>query len=60
MAKISTKSQKKNRSPLQPAGMPQGKHLTGFKGTKADEECFCGGCHPNAKANAKRARVIQL
>lgn len=42
----------------QPAGQPQGKHLTGFKGMKIDQLCECGGCHPNAKAAAGRTRVI--
>lgn len=43
---------------LQPAGQPQGKHLSGFKGMKSDVECNCGGCHPNAKANAGKAKVV--
>lgn len=48
----------KNRVPVQPNGQPQGKHLTGFKGMKSDEKCFCGGCHPNAVANKGKAKVI--
>jgi hypothetical protein len=44
----------RKREPLQPAGLPQGNHLTGFKGMKAEGTCMCGGCHPNAKANAGR------
>ena len=41
----------RKRVPLQPDGQPQGKHLTGFKGMKAEggPTCLCGGCHPNAK-----------
>lgn len=46
----------RKREPLQVDGQPQGKHLTGFKGTKSNVECFCGGCHPNARA--ARAKVI--
>jgi len=44
------KTSKKDRFPQQPPGMPRGKHLTGFKGMKTEENCNCGGCHPNAKA----------
>lgn len=47
--KLINKSQK-NRIARQPDGMPQGRHLTGFKGTKVDVACFCGGCHPHAQA----------
>lgn len=39
----------RKRVPDQPDGMPRGKHLAGFKGTKVDGVCMCGGCHPNAK-----------
>lgn len=39
----------RKREPLQVDGQPQGKHLSGFKGTKVNAECFCGGCHPNAR-----------
>lgn len=44
------KKSKKERVPLQVAGMPQGKHLTGFKGSKDQSGaiCLCAGCHPNA------------
>jgi hypothetical protein len=41
---------KKDRIPLQPDGMPQGKHLTGFKGSKVEGICLCGSCHPNKKS----------
>jgi len=51
MAQATTK---KDRIPLQTAGQPSGKHLTGFKGSKSDEECFCGKCNPAAKANHNR------
>lgn len=39
----------RKRVPRQPAGEPMGEHLTGFKGSKIDLECNCGGCHPNAR-----------
>lgn len=41
----------RKRVPIQPDGMPSGKHLGGFKGMKSDEVCNCGGC------NAKRKRA---
>lgn len=46
----------RKRVPTQTKGMPQGEHLAGFKGTKTDEVCFCGGCHPNAAA--KKGKVV--
>lgn len=46
----------RKRVPTQPDGEPQGKHLTGFKGTKTNVACFCGGCNPAAKEN--RGKVI--
>ena len=49
---------KKDRIPAQPDGMPQGRHLTGFKGSKVDEACFCGRCNPKAKANHGRVMWI--
>lgn len=55
--KLINKSQK-NRIPLQPDGQPQGKHLSGFKGTKVDALCLCGGCHPNAKAAKDKVVII--
>lgn len=48
----------RKRVPTQPAGMPQGEHLTGFKGTKVEGICLCGGCHPNARAGKKKEVVI--
>ena len=50
----------KSGIPAQPAGMPQGKHLQGIKGTKdtSGQTCLCGGCHPNAKKD--RTIVIQM
>jgi hypothetical protein len=47
-------SKKGSRIPLQPDGMPQGRHLTGFKGTKTDAVCLCAGCHPNALEGRKK------
>jgi hypothetical protein len=42
---------KATKMPLQPDGMPQGRHVTYAKGGKAAEvSCMCGGCHPNAQA----------
>lgn len=55
--KITKKSQK-NRMALQPDGQPQGKHLSGFKGTKVDATCLCGGCHPNAQAGKSKVVMI--
>lgn len=52
-------SAKSKRVPLQQAGEPQGKHLTGFKGMKVDATCRCGGCHPNAVAKKDQVKVIQ-
>lgn len=51
---------KKERVPTQPPGMPQGIHLTGFKGMKDDKlgQCFCGGCHPNAQRGKEYVKVI--
>lgn len=43
----------RKRVPRQPDGQPMGKHLAGFKGTKVDETCFCGGC--NAKRKQQQA-----
>lgn len=54
-----TNSAKKNRVALQPDGMPQGRHITGFKGMKVDTVCFCGGCHPNAQAAKGKVIVIR-
>ncbi len=36
----------------QPDGMPQGRHITYSKSSKAGDKgtCMCGGCHPNAQA----------
>lgn len=53
-----TNSAKKNRVALQPDGMPQGRHLTGFKGMKVEGVCLCGGCHPNAQAAKNKVVVI--
>ena len=39
----------KARVPEQPAGFPRGQHLTGFKGVKVDQLCFCGGCYVRNK-----------
>lgn len=50
---------KKNRIPQQGPGMPRGTHIMGFKGTKTDEKCNCGGCNPNAKANHGRPIVLR-
>lgn len=44
--------------PAQPAGWPQGKHLTGIKGTKASDPCYCGGCLPKALARGDKIRVF--
>lgn len=49
---------KKARVANQPDGMPQGRHLTGFKGTKVEGVCLCGGCHPKAQAGKKFVKVI--
>jgi hypothetical protein len=37
--------------PIQPDGMPSGKHMAGFKGMKLADgvECNCGGCRWRAK-----------
>lgn len=51
--KLIAKSQK-NRMAAQPDGQPQGKHLSGFKGTKVDALCLCGGCHPHARKDYVR------
>ena len=48
----------RKRVPIQPDGMPSGKHLAGFKGTKVEGTCLCAGCHPKAKENAGKVRVI--
>lgn len=47
------KMPRKGTVPTQVDGQPQGKHLQGFKGTKVEGVCKCGGCHPNAKRNLK-------
>ena len=36
----------KKTIPQQPDGMPQGRHLQGFKGSKIDAVCSCGRCLP--------------
>ncbi len=48
----------RKRVPIQPDGMPSGKHLGGFKGMKIDEACNCAGCNPKAKANSRKSKVI--
>jgi hypothetical protein len=53
------KTTKSDRIPLQPPGMPQGKHLAGFKGTKVDGTCLCGGCHPNAQAGKRHTIYLK-
>lgn len=52
------RSAMKNRVAQQPDGMPRGKHLKGFKGTKVDAICFCGGCHPNAQAGKNKVVYV--
>lgn len=42
----------RKRVPRQPEGMPMGKHLAGFKGSKTDVPCYCGGCSARAKSVA--------
>ena len=49
---------KRKNVPTQPDGMPQGRHLSGFKGMKVDAVCLCGGCHPNAQRT--KTKVIDL
>lgn len=46
----------RKRVPNQPDGMPQGKHLAGFKGTKVEGTCLCGGCNPAAVE--KKGKVV--
>ena len=48
----------RKRTALQPDGMPQGRHLTGFKGMKSEDPCYCGRCHPNAVKNHGRPKYI--
>lgn len=49
----------KNRLARQADGQPQGRHIVGFKGTKVDgSNCMCGGCHPNARANRGKPKVL--
>lgn len=48
----------RKRVPIQPDGMPSGKHLGGFKGMKVEGTCLCGGCNPKAKANSRKSKVI--
>ena len=38
--------------PLQAPGEPSGKHMTGFKGSKVEGICRCGGCLPKLRLNA--------
>lgn len=52
------KTTKSGRIPLQPDGMPQGRHMTGFKGSKVEGTCLCGGCHPNAKAALQNKTIV--
>ena len=40
--------------PRQPDGMPQGRHLTGFKGSKVDAVCLCGKCNPAAREGVRK------
>jgi len=49
---------KKARIATQVDGMPQGRHLTGFKGTKVEGACFCGKCNPAAVAGKNRTIVF--
>lgn len=48
----------RKRVPTQPTGMPQGEHLTGFKGTKVEGTCYCGGCNPAARVGKNKEVVI--
>jgi hypothetical protein len=48
----------RKRVAIQPDGMPSGKHLAGFKGTKVEGTCLCGGCNPKAKSNRGKVLVI--
>jgi len=41
----------RKRVPNQPNGMHQGKHLAGFKGTKVEGTCLCGGCNAKRKTS---------
>lgn len=52
------KERHRKRVPAQPDGMPMGKHLAGFKGTKAEGICLCGGCNPKAKENSGKAVIL--
>lgn len=48
----------RKRTPIQPDGQPSGKHLTGFKGTKVEGICLCGGCNPKAVANKNKVITV--
>lgn len=48
----------RKRVPTQPDGMPQGKHLSGFKGMRVDGVCYCGGCNPAARKAKDKVVVI--
>ena len=48
----------RKRVPIQPDGMPSGKHLGGFKGMKVEGTCLCGGCNPKAKEGRNKSKVI--
>jgi hypothetical protein len=52
------RTSKKERVPLQPDGMPQGRHMAGFKGSKVEGLCLCGSCHPNAQAGKNKTIYI--